>query len=64
MLGNSTLHVTYGEKCGRFISKDGKITPQDVPELNTNQEEADTCMFLHAKHAAQKRLSDCGHQIL
>ena len=52
LLENFTLYVTHGEKCGKFVSINGKMESQDVPELKTNQEEADTHMFLHANHAA------------
>ena len=46
--GAKLVYVTCGEKCFR-LSKD---SVEEVDELNTTQEEADTRMLLHAKQAA------------
>ena len=57
-IGERTLFVTHGESCTK-ISDDtqGSISSGIVLELCSNQEEADTRMFLHALHA-----SNAGHQ--
>ena len=47
-----TLFVTHGDNCT-------KLTSSTVLELCSNQEEADTRMFLHAHHASQN-----GHQCI
>ena len=47
-LGEKELYVTCAEKCFR-ITKDGH---DEVQLLQTSQEEADTRMLLHAKHAS------------
>ena len=43
-LGNKVLYVTEGSKCW-------KLTTGRVPELGSSNEEADTRMILHTKHA-------------
>ena len=58
MLGNRSLYVAHGELCTKIVvDVQGNISSSPVPELFSNQEEADTRMFLHAAHA-----SDDGHQ--
>ena len=52
-----TFFVTHGDNCTKLVAPNGSTTASDVPELCTNQEEADTRMFLHAEHASQN-----GHQ--
>ncbi len=47
-LGNRTLYVTCGEKCLVLTRDRWKF----VQALECSHEEADTRMFLHAKHAA------------
>ena len=48
-----TFFVTHGDNCTKLVAPNGSTTASDVPELCTNQEEADTKMFLHAEHASQ-----------
>jgi len=55
-LRQRTLYLTVGNSCLQFQSEGDVVTSKDVPELRSSQEEADTRMFLHAKHAA-----DTGH---
>ena len=55
-MGNRTLYVTRGEDCLQLQADGDAVNSTDVPELHSTQEEADTRMFLHAKHAA-----DAGH---
>jgi len=50
LLGSKTLFVTYEEKCIK-INTTGV---DEVNELASNHEEADTRMMLHIKHAANK----------
>ena len=57
-IGERTLFVTYGESCSKIsVDAQGSISSSIVLELCSNQEEADTRMFLHALHA-----SDAAHQ--
>ncbi|KAL9973151.1 hypothetical protein ACROYT_G019568 [Oculina patagonica] len=39
-------------KCTKLVVIDGRMTATDERELYTDQEEVDTRMFLHAKHAS------------
>ena len=48
-----TYYVSHGDNCTKLVSSNGTTTASDVSELWTNQEEADTRMFLHAEHASQ-----------
>ena len=48
-LGTKTLYITSGEKCYK-ITVDGS---EEVGDLKSTQEEADTRMVLHASHAAK-----------
>ena len=54
MVGNKQLHVTCGEKCWK-ITSDGCY---EVHELSSSQEEADTRVLLHAKHASDNGYSN------
>jgi len=54
-----TCYVSHGDNCTKLVSSNGTTTASDVSELWTNQEEADTRMFLHAEHASQN-----GHQCI
>ena len=54
-----TFYVSHGDNCTKLVSSNGTTTASDVSELWTNQEEADTRMFLHAEHASQN-----GHQCI
>ena len=57
-LKNKVLFVTSGESCRKVFSQDGSnIKYHDVPSLMCRHEEADTRLFLHARHASQN-----GHQ--
>ena len=57
-IGERTLFVTHGESCTKIsVDAQGSISSGIVLELCSNQEEADTRMFLHALHA-----SNAGHQ--
>ena len=57
-IGERTLFITHGESCSKIsIDAQGSISSSIVLELCSNQEEADTRMFLHALHA-----SDVAHQ--
>lgn len=47
-LGDKVLFVTCGSKCYKLKAD----TSQEVPDLETSQEEADTRIMLHAVHAA------------
>ena len=47
-LGSKLLFITRGNQCFK-VTKDGS---EVVDELATSQEEADTCMLLHTKHAS------------
>ncbi|PIK43779.1 hypothetical protein BSL78_19343 [Apostichopus japonicus] len=48
------LVVTHGTKCHSIKSTDGiNLTVNDVQELSSTHEEADTRLLLHAAHAAQ-----------
>ena len=46
-LDNKVLYVTEGSKYWQFTTG----STDNVPELESSHEEADTCMILHAKHA-------------
>ena len=43
------MFVTCGTQCFRLTQNDCQI----VDDLSSNQEEADTCLLLHSKHAAE-----------
>ena len=58
MIGNRTIYVAHGVNCTKIVNNDhGTVSATTVLELNSNQEEADTRMFLHTSHAAKS-----GHQ--
>ena len=46
-LGDKILYVTLLEECWKITAQEANL----VPELQSCQEEADTRMLLHAKHA-------------
>ena len=53
--GVSTIYVTAEEECHVFYSsecRDAPVVCSVCPELESNHEEADTRMVLHAKHAS------------
>ena len=49
-LKGKTLFVTAESECWKITEKGS----ENVAELTSNQEEADTRLLLHAKHAAQE----------
>ena len=56
-IDSRVMYVTHGNHCKKLVVKHGRMTATDETELYTDQEEADTRMFLHASHA-----SSHGHQ--
>ena len=56
-IGSRVRYVTHGNHCTKLVAIDGRMTATDETELYTDQEEADTRMFLHGSHA-----SSLGHQ--
>ena len=46
------MHVTHANHCTKLVVIDVRMTATDETELYTDQEEADTRMFLHASHAS------------
>ena len=56
-IGSHVIYVTHGYHCTKLVAIDGRMTENDETELCTDQEEADTQMFLHVSHA-----SSLGHQ--
>ena len=59
-LQDCQLFVCHECSCPRLTSSDGlQVLSNDVPELQCCQEEADTRLFLHAKHA-----SDAGSTVV
>ena len=53
-----TVFFAYGSKCHAFSSPSGSgpdqiVDVQEIVELNSTQEEADTRMYLHASYAAK-----------
>lgn len=56
-LKQTQLYATVEGKCFNLhANEEHSVTVQEIPELETTQEEADSRIFLHAKHA-----SDQGH---
>ena len=51
-IGSRVMDVTHGNHCTKLVAIDGCMTANDETELYTDQEEADTRMFLHASHAS------------
>ena len=52
-IGCHEIYVTAKETCVRINVLRGMVHRVEVPELFSQQEEADTRIFLHANHAAQ-----------
>ena len=52
------VYVTVHSECYRLHVDQGKLQSTPIPELRCSQEEADTRMFLHAKHAAEHGYRD------
>ena len=56
MLQSIDLFVTNGSKCYNFHPIDAigcTVTVDEVPQLECDHEEADTKIFVHAKHVAK-----------
>ena len=53
IIGNRIVFVTHGPKCIKIRSNNGTVTSELCEDLTTNQEEADTRMFLHVAHASR-----------
>eukprot|EP00794_Sanderia_malayensis_P001844 gene1844-2077_t len=52
-LHNISLYFSHGQRCHRFCVDEENMTKiEEVVELNSNQEEADTRLLLHAKNAS------------
>lgn len=47
------MNITHGCACTRISVVEGRVVSILVPELQSNQEEADTRMILHALHASR-----------
>jgi len=58
------MYVTHGNHCTKLVAIDGRMTATDETELYTDQEEADTRMFLHASHASSLVSSDTDVEVL
>ena len=56
-LGAKQLFVTEGENCIKLSNVGGRIVVQDIQDLKSTQEEADTRMLLHASHACNEGFS-------
>ena len=52
LLQNVMLFVCHGNQCQRLIAAGDHVICVSIPELSTEQEEADTRILLHARHAA------------
>ena len=52
-LRNLSLYFTHGQRCHRFYVDEGNETGiEEVLELDSDHEEADTHLLLHAKNAS------------
>ena len=54
ILGQHTVFYAFRNQCYQMYARNGQVVTEVVDELETSQEEADTRMFLHAKHAADR----------
>ena len=45
--------MSHGHECHRISTANGQVVSECVPELESTQEEADTKIFLHEKHAGK-----------
>ena len=52
-LGEKIIVLNVEEKCYKLQASNEKVLATALPELDSNQEEADTRIFLHAFHGAQ-----------
>ena len=53
IIRNRIVFVTHGPKCTKIRSNNGTVTSELCEDLTTNQEEADTRMFLHVPHVSR-----------
>ena len=54
LIGNVTVIMAHGSKCHAiWMNANATVDIQELKELETIQEEADTRMLLHAAHAAK-----------
>ncbi|KAL9976750.1 hypothetical protein ACROYT_G014079 [Oculina patagonica] len=51
-IGSRVMYVTHDNHYTKLVVIDGHMTATDETELYTDQEEVDTRMFLHVKHAS------------
>ena len=56
IIGDRTICVAHGAIGTKIINENVTVSANTALELNSNQEEADTRMFLHSSHA-----SNAGH---
>ena len=50
-----TVYMNHGEFCHQiYTNVNGEVQIEECPELISNQEEADTRLLLHAKHASHR----------
>ena len=52
-IGNCNIYFAVEDKCFHLSVSDGKVVCEEIPKLNSNHEEADTKLLLHAKHASE-----------
>ena len=52
-IGNRNIYFAVEDKCFRLSVIIGKVVCEEIPELNSNHEEADTKLLLHTKHASE-----------
>ena len=57
-LGNKIMYVSHGYECHKIFVDNDNIVSEAVPALSSNQEEADTRMFLHAQDMALSGFND------
>ena len=58
-IGEREIFITYGRKCKRIRANNGFVLPEQVDQLSSNQEEADTKMFLCAQYAFNHGFTSC-----
>ena len=51
-LSGKELFVSHGNHCHKIFVENEIVLSEEFPDLSSNQEEADTKIFLHAKNAA------------
>ena len=53
VLGDTEVYATRGEDCFRlYVNEEGKTSVDEIADLHSDHEEADTRMFLHTAHAS------------